>query len=250
MKLTGKTALITGGASGIGRATALKLAREGAQVVVADMNEAGGHETVQQVRDAGGEAAFYRLDVTDFQQVEAAVQFAADTYGGLHIVFNNAGIGANKPFLDHDPETYDRVVKVNQYGVYYGMLAGARKMVELGIKGVIINTASVFGYVASPGTFGYHASKGAVRLMSQSAALDLAPHGIRVVAIGPGAVDTPIIQGYKDAGLDSHMARKQMRGQLIQPESIADGVYLLCLDEAHIINGSTVMLDDGFISFK
>lgn len=250
MELMGSVAVLTGAASGIGRATALKFAARGTKVVVADINEAGGAETVERVRAAGGEAVFVRTNVAEFAQVEAAVNAAVERFGRLDVMFNNAGTGVFKPLLDHEPEDYDRVVKVNQYGVYYGILAAGRKMRDLGSPGVIINTASVFGVLASYGVIGYHAAKGAVKMMTQAAALELAPFSIRVVAIAPGGVDTPIIQGYKDAGLDAVLARGQMRGRLLTAEQIADVVVLLASDGADAINGSMVMVDDGYAEFK
>lgn len=250
MRLQDKTAIVSGGGSGIGRATALKLAREGAKVVVAEYNAGTGEETAALVREAGGEAVFQHTDVAEFEQVEAAVERAVAEFGSLDIMFNNAGTGHFAPLLEHEPEDYDRVVKVNQYGVYYGILAAGRKMAALGVKGVIVNTASVYSFLASPGVFGYHAAKGAVKMMTQAAALELAPHGIRVVAVAPGAVDTPIIQGYKDMGLTKRIAHAQMRREIIAPEKIADVVFLLVTEEADAINGSTVMADDGNAEFK
>lgn len=248
--MANRTIIITGGASGIGRATAMKFAKEDDQVVVADFNEAGGNETVESIRQSGGEAIFVLTDVSKFEQVESLIEQTVDHYGSLHVMFNNAGIGGMKHLLDYDLADYERVIGVNQNGVFYGMLAAGRKMRDLGIKGVIINTASVFGYLASQGTFSYQASKGAVRMMTQTGALELSRYGIRVVGVAPGGVDTPIIQGYKDAGLEEHMKAQQMRGELIRPEAIADAVYLLSLKEADAVNGSVVMLDDGFASFK
>lgn len=250
MLLEGKVSIITGGASGIGRATALKFAREGAKVVVADRDIEGGKETARLVETAGGTATFVETDVTQFEQVAAAVDCAAHTYGSLDIMFNNAGIGRYKPLLEHEPEDFDVVVRVNQYGVYYGILASARKMKELGVKGTIINTASVFSFVASPGVIGYHAAKGAVKMMTQAAALELGAYGIRVVAIAPGGVDTPIIQGYKDMGLADRMGRQHMRGKLQTPEQIANVVALLATPDADAINGSVVMVDDGLAEWK
>ncbi len=250
MQETERVAVLTGAASGIGRATALKFAAQGVRVVVADFNVAGGEETVERVRAAGGDGIFVRTDVSEFAQVETAVKTAVERFGRLDVMFNNAGTGVFKPLLDHEPEDYDRVVKVNQYGVYYGILAAGRAMRDLGRGGVIINTASVFGVLASYGVIGYHASKGAVRMMTQAAALELAPFNIRVVAIAPGGVDTPIIQGYKDAGLHAALARGQMRGKLLTLEQIADVVALLASDGADAINGSLVMVDDGYAEFK
>ncbi|WP_139492729.1 SDR family NAD(P)-dependent oxidoreductase [Brevibacillus dissolubilis] len=250
MKLQGKAAVITGAGSGIGRATALKFAQEGAKVVVAEFNETTGTETVELIRAAGGEASFIQTNVAEYSEVERAVNFAVEQYGRIDTMFNNAGIGVNRPLLEQTPEDYDRVVKVNQYGVFYGILAAGKKMAELGIHGTIINTASVFAYMASRGVIGYHAAKGAVKMMTQSAALELAPHNIRVVAVAPGGVDTPIIQGYKDAGLSEHLARQQMRNKLMQPEQIANVVAFLASGEADGINGSVVMVDDGYAEFK
>ena len=250
MGLAGKVAVITGAGSGIGRATAAKFCSEGAKVVVAEYDESSGRKAAEELSAAGGEAVFQHTNVAEFDQVERAVNRAVEEYGTLDVMFNNAGIGHYAPLLEHDPKDYDRVVKVNQYGVYYGILAAGRKMRDLGVEGVIVNTASVFSFLASPGVFGYHAAKGAVKMMTQAAALELAPFGIRVVAVAPGTVDTPIIQGYKDMGLKEVLARGQMRRKLLQPEEIADVVALLATDEASAINGSVVMADDGYAGFK
>ncbi|MVO98771.1 MULTISPECIES: SDR family NAD(P)-dependent oxidoreductase [Paenibacillus] len=245
-----RVAVITGGASGIGKQTCLKFARKGDQVVVADFNEQAGNEVVEAIKAEGGEAIFVQTDVTKFEDVEALVQKAVDTFGRIDVMFNNAGIGRLTPVLDQKMEDYHAVINVNLHGVTHGIVAAGRKMRELGIKGVIINTTSVFGILASPGTYAYHATKGAVNMMTKSAALDLAEYGIRVVGVAPGAVDTPIIQGYKDSGLIDSMKAKVIGNKLTQPEQVADTVYLVSLDEASAINGSVVMADEGFASFK
>lgn len=245
-----RVAVITGGASGIGKQTAFKFAIKGDQVVVADFNEQLGEEVVAQIIADGGEAIFVKTDVSKYEEVESLVQKTVDTYGRIDVMFNNAGIGRVTPVLDQDIKDYHSVINVNQHGVAHGIIAAGKKMRELGIKGVIINTASVFGFLASPGTFAYHASKGAVIMMTKSAALELSVNGIRVVAVAPGAVDTPIIQGYKDQGIIDQMKSKVMGNKLTQPEQVADTVYLLSLPEASAINGSVVMADEGFASFK
>ncbi|WP_339294733.1 SDR family oxidoreductase [Paenibacillus sp. FSL W7-1279] len=245
-----RVAVITGGASGIGRQVSLKFARKGDRVVVADYNEAAGQETVELIKKEGGEATFVQVDVSKQESVEALVDKAVELYGRIDVMHNNAGIGGAGPVLEQNMDLYHRTINVNQHGVAYGIIAAGRKMKELGIKGVIINTASVFGFLASPGTFAYHATKGAVIMMSKSAALELAPYGIRVVAVAPGAVDTPIIQGYKDSGMLDSMRAKVMGGELTQPEVVADTVYLVSLDEAAAITGSVVMADQGYASFK
>ena len=242
--------IITGGGSGIGRATALRFARDGANILIADINRAGGEATVAAVAEAGGEAEFRLTDVADFGQVEAAVERAVERFGGLDVMFNNAGIGHGAPLLDHDPADYDRVVKVNQYGVYHGILAAGRKMRDLGTAGVIINVASVYGYLAAPNVVGYQASKAAVRMMTQTAALELAPLNIRVVGIAPGFTDTAIIDRARISGDIRRLARLQMRGKVQTAEEIADVVHFLASDAARAINGSIVMTDDGYAEFK
>ncbi|WP_088363158.1 SDR family NAD(P)-dependent oxidoreductase [Bacillus cereus] len=250
MLVKDKVAVITGGASGIGRETSLKYAREGAKVVVADFNEVGGTETVNLIKKEGGEAVFYKVDVTKYDEVEKLVEFTVDTYKTIDVMFNNAGIGGAGVVNNQDLELYHKVINVNQHGVTYGIMAASKKMIELGVKGVIINTASVFGYMASVGTFAYHATKGAVVMMTKSAALDLAPYGIRVVAIAPGFVETPIVETYKKMGIEDKLKALQMGKEYIQPEQIADVVCLLATKEARMVNGSVVMVDDGFASFK
>ncbi|WP_211062137.1 SDR family NAD(P)-dependent oxidoreductase [Heyndrickxia faecalis] len=248
--MSGKVAVITGAGSGIGRETSLTFARKGDSVVVADIDEEKGLETVELIKQEGGDAVFAKTDVSKFEEVESLVNQAVEIYGTIDVMFNNAGIGTLGHILSLKIEDYLRVIDVNQHGVAYGIIAAGRKMRELDVKGVIINTASVFGYLASFGNFPYQAAKGAVRMMTQNAALELAQYGIRVVGIAPGSVDTPIIQAYKDAGMTQKMTEQQMRKKLIRPEDIANAVYLLTLEEADVINGSVVMLDDGYASFK
>lgn len=245
-----RVVIITGGASGIGREACLTFARKGDRVVIADYNEPGGNETLDLIKQEKGEAIFVKTDVSKVEEVEALIEKAVEVYGTLDVMFNNAGTGVQGPMLDQSLADYHRVINVNQHGVVYGIVAAGKKMRELGKKGVIINTASVFGYLSNRGTFAYQVSKGAVRMATQSAALELSKYGIRVVGVAPGAVDTPIIQGYKDAGLTEALKRGQMRKELIRPEAIAKAVYLLSLEEADVINGSVVMLDDGYASFK
>lgn len=250
MRLKNKVAVITGGGSGIGRATCLKFTKEGAKVVVADCNETAGKETIEMLKEIGGEAVFKSVDVTDYKQVEDMVNFTVETYGRIDTIFNNAGIALGKPLLELDPEAYEKVVKVNQDGVYYGISFAGRKMRELGIHGTIINSSSVFGFLANANTFSYNASKGAVRLMTQTAALELAPYGIRVVGVAPGVVDTPIYDPVKALGRESEYTHKQMTKRFTPPSDIANVVAFLASDEAYAINGSTILVDDGYASYK
>ncbi|MGM7637317.1 SDR family NAD(P)-dependent oxidoreductase [Bacillus sp. Hm123] len=250
MRLKDKVIVVTGGVSGIGKESVLKMIKEGAKVVIADINAEKGTEVVDEIKQAGGEVSFVQTDVSKYSEVENLVQKTVDMYGTIDVMFNNAGMGIPKPLLEHVPEKdYDRVISINQNGVYYGILAAAKKMVELGVQGTIINTASVYAVMAAELTFSYHASKGAVLMMTKSAALELAKHKIRVVAIAPGRVETPILNAYKDLGVWDHVVSEQMRG-LTQPEEIANVVAFLASDEANVINGTCVMVDDGFTSFK
>ncbi len=242
--------VVTGGASGIGRAAALKFAVDGAQVVIGDVNDDGGAETVDMIRRAGGQAIFEKTDVSSYEQVEALVEAAAGRYRKVDVMFNNAGFSKESPFIDQDLAQYHQLIAVNQHGVAYGIRAAARKMRETGTRGVIINTSSVFGYLANRGTFGYHAAKGAVIMMTKAAALELAPLGIRVVGIAPGGVDTPILDPLRAAGLMKAVEAYHMRRRLIEPAAIANAVALLASGAADVINGTVVMLDDGFSSYK
>jgi glucose 1-dehydrogenase len=249
-RFEGKAALITGGASGIGRASAMRLASEGASIVVADIDGEGAGEAAAAVAALGASAVGVRTDVADFAAVCAAVDETVARYGRIDVVVNSAGTSVHRPLLEHEPADFDLVVRTNQYGTYHGILAASRRMAALGIHGTIINMSSVFAYTASPGLIGYHAAKGAVRAMTQAAALELARFGIRVVAVAPGAVDTPFIQGYRDAGLERHLARRHMRGRILDPDQVAGVIAFLATPDADAVNGTVVMADDGYVAFK
>ena len=248
MRLDEQVLIVTGGASGIGLEASRALAREGARLVIADYDVAGAEKAAAELRTAGAQAFAFQVDVSRAEQVEAMVDFAVDRFGTLNGIFNNAGIGLVKPFLEMDPATYHKVVDVDQHSVYYGMLYAARKMVALGARGTLVNTASIYGTTASVGSFNYNAAKAAVIMMTKSAALELAPHGIRVVAVAPGFIDTPIIG--KDAEFKASLARQHLHGELIAPEKVASVVTFLFTDAASAINGSTIPVEDGFQVFK
>lgn len=250
LSLAGRVAVVTGGASGIGRATALALSRRGARVVIADLDEVRARLAVQAIEEAGGQACFHQTDVASPEAVTALVSHAVDRYGQLDVMFNNAGVAAGGKMLDWTPEQYARVVAVNQHGVFFGMQAAARVMRDAGRGGVIINTGSVFGALASLYCIGYQAAKAAVEIMTKVAALELAPHRIRVVNVAPGIVDTQMTDDYRRVGIVAQMAKKQMHGELVSPESVAQVVAFLATDAASAINGTTVFADDGYSAFK
>jgi len=193
MELENQVIVVTGGASGIGREACLALARKGADLIVADFNFAGAEAVAVEVQALGRKAHAFKVDVSKADEVKALVDFAVEKLGTLNGMFNNAGIGLVKPFLEMEPADYLKVIEVDQHNVYYGLLYGARKMVELGVKGTFVNTASIYGSIAARGSFNYNAAKAAVVSMSRSGALELAEHGIRVVGVAPGFIDTPIL---------------------------------------------------------
>lgn len=248
MRLVNKVAIVTGAAGGIGQSIIEKLTSEGAKVVAVDISA----EALKVFNCYSSEKVkSLAVDVTDFQQVEGMVKQAAEQFGQLDIMINNAGIGAPKPLLHHDPrKDFDPITQVNQYGVYYGILAAARQFQAQSTQGVIINTSSVYGQMAAELTFTYNVSKAAVDMMTKCAALELAPLGIRVCAVAPGRVDTPILRQYEALGLWEHIRKEQMRDIMTQPKEIANVVAFLASDEANCINGTTVSASDGFENFK
>ncbi|MFE9082706.1 SDR family NAD(P)-dependent oxidoreductase [Brevundimonas sp. NPDC003935] len=248
MELENQVIIVTGGASGIGREACLALARKGADLIVADFNVAGAEAVAVEVQALGRRAHAFKVDVSKADEVKALVDFAVEKLGTLNGMFNNAGIGLVKPFLEMEPADYLKVIEVDQHSVYYGLLYGARKMVELGVKGAFVNTASIYGSIAARGSFNYNAAKAAVVSMSRSGALELAEHGIRVVGVAPGFIDTPILGD--DPAAKAPLAAQHMHNRLIQPEKVASVVAFLFTDAASAVNGSTVAVDDGFLSFK
>lgn len=248
MELSNHVIIVTGGASGIGREACLALAAKGANLVVADFNLDGANAVATEVQALGVKALGYKVDVSDGDQMRALVDFAVEQLGTLNGMFNNAGIGLVKPFLEMDPASYLKVIEVDQHSVYYGMYYGAKKMVEIGARGTFVNTASIYGSIASRGSFNYNAAKAAVVSMSRSGALELAEHGIRVVGVAPGFIDTPILG--KDEAFKAEIAAQHMSRKLIAPEKVASVVAFLFTDAASAVNGSTVAVDDGFLSFK
>ena len=253
MDIQGKVALITGAGSGIGRATALRFGREGAAVVVADVDEAGGKKTVRQIETDGGRAAFVRADVADIESVQAMIAFAEETFGGLDILHNNAGIIVGPPrFPDGEPEHWIHVLEVNLRGVILGTQCGIQAMRKRG-GGVIVNTASMAGlagYAANPV---YSASKGGVVLFTASLAPLKEELNIRVNCVCPGIVDTPMLaQALSGAGEEDRQAIEERLDQLplIAPEEIADAVVELIKDDSlagramRIVNGRPRALSD------
>ncbi|WAT84512.1 glucose 1-dehydrogenase [Delftia acidovorans] len=250
-RVQGKVALITGGAKGIGRAAALMLAREGAQVVVTDLDEVEGNGVVRAVKDAGGDAIFLRHDVTDESAWVHVMERSVAQYGGLQIVVNNAGIAVPASAEDETLEGWRRTIAVNLDGVFLGTKHAIRAM-KNGV-GSIINISSIEGIIADPKIAAYNASKGGVRIFSKSAALHCAQAGyrIRVNTIHPGYIWTPMVEGFLtdlgdvDAGRQA-VAKMHPVGHLGQPDDIAYGVLYLASDESSFVTGSELVIDGGY----
>jgi NAD(P)-dependent dehydrogenase (short-subunit alcohol dehydrogenase family) len=248
MRLANKVALITGSGSGIGREAAQLFAKEGAQVVVSDVNEAGGQETVEAIQAAGGEASFVRADVSKAAEVKAMIEAAEATYGQLNVLFNNAGIfhGEDGSVLDTEEDIWDLTMNINLKGVFLGCKYGIPALQRAG-GGSIINTASFVAMVgAATSQSAYTASKGGVLSLTREIAVEFARQNIRVNALCPGPVETPLLEE-----LLADPARRQRRlvhippGRFAKAFEIANAALFLASDESSFVNGSTFLVDGG-----
>ena len=246
-RVEGKVALVTGGSSGIGRATALLFAKEGAKVVVADVTVSGGEETVQMIKAAGGDAIFVKADMAKAAEVEAMVQKTVATYGRLDCAHNNAGIeGTTKKTHDYDEADWDRVIAINVKGVWLCMKYQIPQMLKQG-SGAIVNTASGAGLLGVPQMPAYVASKHAVVGLTKTAALEYAKAGIRVNAVCPGVIKTPMVDRMTNLrpGRMERMAAAEPIGRMGKPEEIAAAVVWLCSDASSFVTGLPMPVDGG-----
>jgi NAD(P)-dependent dehydrogenase (short-subunit alcohol dehydrogenase family) len=247
--LEGKVAVVTGAAMGIGRSSAQIFAREGASVVVADIDEDGGRETVALVEDAGGQASFVRTDVSVRDDVAAMVVHAVDSYGGLDCAHNNAGIAAPMaPLADYPDDGWDRTIAIMLTGVYLCMKAEIPRMLERG-GGAIVNTASGVGLVAYPQHAAYTASKHGVVGLTKVAALDYGSRGIRVNAICPGTARTPMVDAamQRDPSIDAHLKALHPIGRIAEASEIAEAAVWLCTPAASFVLGVALPIDGGYV---
>ncbi len=243
----GKVALVTGAASGLGRATAEAFAAASASVVVADIDAEGGGETVERIERAGGTAAFVACDVSEEESVRDLVERTVATYGGLDAAYNNSGIeGHSASTTEMTDAEFRRVLDVNLFGVFYGMKYEIPKMLERG-GGVIVNCSSTAGLRGYPGLMPYVASKHAVAGMTKSAALEYATLGIRVLSVHPAAIDTPMVTRAiaENEELAHAIAQMHPVGRIGQPREIADVVVFLCSEGASFMTGSQIVVDGG-----
>jgi NAD(P)-dependent dehydrogenase (short-subunit alcohol dehydrogenase family) len=251
---TGKVAVVTGGSGGIGRAAALAFGRRGARVAVADMLVDGGEETIRMIRQQGGEGFFIKTDVSRDGEVQAFLAKTVETFGGIDVAFNNAGIeGAQAKIAEYPVDVWERIVAVNLTGVWLCMKHEVTWMLKRG-KGSIVNTASSVGLIGASTISGYVATKFAIMGITRTVALEYANSGIRVNAVCPGFVDTPFtiraaqgagmaVEDYRQA-LGSIPAMKRMG----TPEEIADAVLWLCSDAASYVTGHGLVVDGGWIA--
>ena len=242
--LAGKVALISGGASGIGAAHARVFAAEGAKVVVGDLQEEMGKGVTNGITKSGGEAVFIRLDVSKEEDWANAVKTAVSRFGKLTTLINNAGIYWPEGVEAETLEKWNKMIAVNQTGVWLGMKAAIPAMRNAG-GGAIVNISSLYGIIGSPSSISYHATKGAVRIMSKAAALEYARQGIRVNSIHPGQIDTPILVNLTPEQHEQIKAATPV-GRMGKPEEIAYGSLYLCSDEAAFTTGIELTIDGGW----
>jgi NAD(P)-dependent dehydrogenase (short-subunit alcohol dehydrogenase family) len=250
MNFSGKVAIVTGGTSGIGQAAAIAYAQQGAKVVIPGRRSIEGEETVKKIKDAGGEAFFIQTDVIQESDVKVMVDKTVEVFGRLDIAFNNAGAYGENPSLSQQVDSeYDRIMNVNVRGVWLSMKHEIAQMQSQG-NGAIVNISSGLGVVAMPSVPLYTASKHAVEGLTKATALQYAKSGIRINAVGPGAIATEMFENATD-GQDeakAYMAGLHPMGRVGKPSEVANAVLWLSSDDASFVTGETLMVDGGYIA--
>ncbi len=245
MRLENKVAIITGGGSGIGREAALLFAKEGAKVVVADVNEKGGEETAAEIRKNGGDGFFAKLDVTNREQSKQVVKDSLGRYGRIDVLINNAGITQDALLSKMTEEQWERVIDVNLKGVFNCIQALVDVMISQG-SGAIINTSSIVGINGNIGQVNYAATKAGVIGVTKTLAKELGKKGIRVNAVAPGFIKTPMTSGVPDKILETMKEKTPLR-MLGEAKDIANAYLYLASDEARFVNGAVLCVDGGLV---
>lgn len=249
-RLEGKVAVITGGGSGIGEATAILFSEEGCSVVIADIEDNSGTKVADKIRKKGGKATFIHTDVADPKQVESLIKKTVDEHGRLDIMFNNAGIeGPQKKAGDYPLDMFDKVISVNLKGVFYGIKYSAASMSKSG-GGSIINTASIAGLVGFENMSGYTASKGGVVQLTRTAALEYAKDKIRVNAIAPGVIETPMVVRAEEENPEmmENIRKEHPIGRAGKPEEIAKAALYLASEDSSFVTGIILTVDGGYVA--
>ena len=242
----GKVAIVTGGGSGIGEATALTLARSGARVVVADVDRAAGERVVDAIKGDGGEGAFVAVDVSMVEDVESMVKTTVDNFGGLHVAVNNAGIGGAQAATGEYPvDSWRQVIEINLNGVFYGMRYQIPAMLASG-GGSIVNMASILGNVGFATSPAYVAAKHGVLGLTKSAAIEYSSQGIRVNSVGPGFIATPLLEKNLDEAAMTAIAGMHPIGRLGTAQEVADLVAFLGSEAASFCTGGYYLVDGGY----
>ena len=246
--LEGKVALVTGGSTGIGFAAAQRFAHEGASVVIANTNAEKGEAAAQKIRDAGGEVTFIQTDVSKVEEVKHLVEQTVSTYGRLDYAFNNAGVPAMGPISGTDEATWDRTVDVNLKGVYFSMKYETQQMLKNG-GGAIVNTSSTAGGKGMAGMSAYVASKFGVNGLTKALALEYADANIRINAVMPGPIETPMMDGVRQVtpGIDEQFVSLVPAKRIGQPGEVAEAVLWLCSDAASYVTGTNIPVDGGML---
>jgi NAD(P)-dependent dehydrogenase (short-subunit alcohol dehydrogenase family) len=249
-ELDGKVGLVTGGTSGIGRETAVLFAKAGAKVVVAGRREAEGQETVELIRAGGGDALFVKADVSKASEVEALVKKTVENFGRLDVAFNNAGIeGVWVPIVRQSEEDWDRTIDINLKGVWLCLKYEIRQMLRQGGGGAIVNMSSVTGLIGSASAAAYSASKHGVIGLTKSAALENAKGGIRVNAVCPAVIETPMAERIFGAPqVHKFVLSCHPIGRFGRPMEVAEAVVWMCSDSASFMTGQSMVLDGGFLA--
>ena len=246
-KLKDKVAIVTGGGSGIGKETVLKLASEGAKVIIADWKKGHADDLISKIKENGGHAEFYQINVSHLDDVQNCVNHCIDSFGRLDIMINNAGIGGSLAYFeDQSNEEWHKIIAINQTGVFYCMKEALKQMKKQG-SGAIVNTASLAGIGSAPRMGAYAASKHAVVGMTKTAASEYAKYGIRINAICPSVIDTPMGQDYMSHNKElSDMVKQAIPMKRFgQASEVADVICWLCSDDSSFVTGETVRIDGG-----